>query len=97
MKKVTTAEKKDKPVTKSYLDQKLANFATKDDLKQVVQDVSNQIYDKLDTIQTTQDRILKELVDIREENVASTLHFERNDKVISAHEKRITTLEASQN
>lgn len=97
MKKVITAEKKDKLVTESYLDQRLANFATKDDLKQVVQDVSNQIYDKLDTIQTTQDKILKELVNIREEDAASTLHFERNDESISDHEKRIASLESAKN
>ena len=50
-----------------------------------------------DQILTGLDGVMKELQDMREENAASTLHFERNDETLENHEKRITTLEHSKN
>ena len=88
-------KKKDRIITESLIDEKLKDFPRKDDLKQVVQDMSDQIYDKLGKIQNTQDKILKELVDMRDEDAAGTLHFDKVDKTLNNYEKRLTALESS--
>lgn len=46
-----------------------------------------------DEILTGLDKVVKELQEIRDENAASTLHFERNGESIKNHETRIKTLE----
>jgi hypothetical protein len=50
-----------------------------------------------DEIVTKVDKVLKELVEMRDENTASTLHFERNDEAIAIHEKRIIAIEHAKN
>jgi len=83
-------------------------FATKEDMAMSVANLEEGMNKKLDKqdenirkfknqILTGQDKILKELEDIRQDNAASILHFERNDESVANHEKRITALETSKN
>ena len=58
-------------------------------------DIKNRGY--RDEIMTRIDKVFKELVEMREDNAASTLHFERNDEAIAIHGKRIAALETAKN
>lgn len=75
----------------------LAGFATKDDLKQVVADVSDQIYDKLEDIKIVQDKLLKKFETWEVENTVGTEQIRELRVETDDHEKRISTLEASKN
>ncbi|OGH17253.1 MAG: hypothetical protein A3C30_01450 [Candidatus Levybacteria bacterium RIFCSPHIGHO2_02_FULL_40_18] len=76
----------------------------KKDLKEEVLDLREGIVDQVngkmklykDEVLTKLDGISKELQDLREENAASTLHFERLDEKVDNHEKRIARLEPTQ-
>ena len=75
-------------VTKGHLTDELAEFRA--GLFEQL-DTNNRKYK--DEILTSMDKVVKELQDMREENAAGTLHFERLDGKVEDHEKRITRLE----
>lgn len=73
-------------------------------LTQLMTDISDLFYPKfakidirLERLENGQDQILKELVDMRDENTASTFHFDRNDQTLKDHEKRLKRLELAKN
>lgn len=107
MKKLTDKASND-PVTEKFLVEKLKAYVTKLDLKTEIAFQNIEIDEKLtkldvknrgykDELMTKLDKVLKELVDMREENDASTLRFERNETRLDNHGKRITTLETAKN
>lgn len=101
-------EKLSKYPTKEDLKEALQASSTKIDLKTEIALFGIEVDEKLDKldeknksyrndIMTRIDKVLKELVEMREDNAASTLHFERNDEAMSIHDKRITALELAKN
>jgi hypothetical protein len=99
MKKQKITKATDNAVTENFLDGRLktefALFGVEVDEKLEKLDEKNKGYK--DQILTGLDGVMKELQDMREENAASTLHFERTDEKLSDHEARIKTLEHSKN
>lgn len=79
--------------------------------QELIQDISDLFYKKFEEndarwekndknferVLIGQDRILKELVNIRDDNNASTLHFERNDETLEEHDIRLKALEIAKN
>lgn len=82
--------KLDEPVTKGYLTDELAEFRAG-----LIDQLDKRMDAKFDKVLAGQDKIIKELQDMREENAAGTLHFERLDEKVENHEKRITRLESA--
>lgn len=83
-------------------------YATKVDLRTEISFLSIEVDEKLDRLDeknrgyrdqilTGIDKVVKELQDMREENAASTLHFERTDEKLKEHDIRIKTLEHAKN
>jgi len=94
-----------KPLTKSDLVSVLEDYPTRRELKEELLDLREGIIDQVDSkmkkyndkVLTGLDKISKELQDMREENAAGTLHFERLDEKVEDHEKRINALESPPN
>lgn len=82
--------KRDELVTKGYLTDEFAEFRAG-----LIDQLDLRYKKYFNKILTGQDGIMKELQDMREENAAGTLHFERLDDKINNHEKRIKRLEST--
>lgn len=83
---------------------KKSPLATLDDLQQIFNDyakINEGLWEdnrnRLDKIIAVLDAVSKNIQDLREENAASTLHFERNDETLNNHEKRLKSLESAKN
>lgn len=108
MKKPQITIATDNPVSEKFLEEKLKAYATKVDLRTEIALVKLEINESearldeknrgyRDQILTGIDKVVKELLDMREENAASTLHFERTDEKLKEHDIRIKTLEHAKN
>ncbi len=84
---------RDEVVSKGYLTDELAEFRA-GIINQLDGRIESKFKNYTNKVLTGQDKIMKEIQDMREEDAAGTLQMRRLEKTVDSHEKRITRLES---
>lgn len=79
-------------VTKDNLDEKLEAFATRDDLKNMKEEIKEETTRGTNELINKADEIIKKLDEKKDEDAAGTEAYKRHDEQLEDHEQRISQL-----